>query len=29
VSLQPISIEGDKGLNVAAGIAAITLKPQS
>jgi len=25
-SLQPVSIEGDKGLNVAAGIAAITLK---
>jgi hypothetical protein len=29
VSLQPLSIEGDKGLNVAAGIAAITLKLQS
>ena len=26
ISLQPISLEGDKGLNVAAGIAAITLK---
>jgi hypothetical protein len=26
VSLQPLSIEGDKGLNVAAGIASITLK---
>jgi Protein of unknown function (DUF992) len=26
LSLQPISIEGDTGLNVAAGIAAITLK---
>jgi hypothetical protein len=29
VSLQPISIEGDAGLNVAAGIAAITLKHAS
>jgi Protein of unknown function (DUF992) len=28
VSLQPFSIEGDKGLNVAAGIASITLKLQ-
>ena len=28
VSLQPFSIEGDKGLNVAAGIATITLKVQ-
>jgi len=28
VSLQPFSIEGDKGLNVAAGIATITLKLQ-
>lgn len=27
ISLQPISIEGDTGLNVAAGIAAISLKP--
>jgi len=27
-SLQPISIEGDKGLNVAAGIASINLKVQ-
>ena len=26
ISLQPLSLEGDKGLNVAAGIAAITLK---
>ena len=26
LSLQPLSIEGDKGLNVAAGIASITLK---
>jgi hypothetical protein len=29
ISLQPISIEGDTGLNVAAGIAAITLKYSS
>jgi hypothetical protein len=28
-SLQPVSIEGDEGLNVAAGIAAITLKSAS
>ncbi len=28
VSLQPFSIEGDKGMNVAAGIATITLKLQ-
>lgn len=28
LSLQPLSIEGDKGLNVAAGIAAITLTLQ-
>ena len=28
LSLQPFSIEGDKGLNVAAGIASITLKLQ-
>jgi hypothetical protein len=28
ISLQPISVEGDKGINVAAGIAEITLKPQ-
>jgi hypothetical protein len=26
ISLQPLSVEGDKGLNVAAGIAAISLK---
>jgi hypothetical protein len=26
ISLQPLSIEGDKGLNVAAGIAAVTLR---
>jgi hypothetical protein len=25
ITLQPISVEGDKGLNVAAGIASITL----
>ena len=25
ISLQPVSVEGDKGLNVAAGIAAVTL----
>jgi hypothetical protein len=29
IALQPLSIEGDKGLNVAAGIAEITLKPAS
>jgi len=29
LSLQPISIEGDTGLNIAAGIAAITLKYKS
>ena len=28
LSLQPVSFEGDKGLNIAAGIAAITLKFQ-
>jgi hypothetical protein len=28
ISLQPLSLEGDKGLNVAAGIAAISLKLQ-
>jgi hypothetical protein len=28
LSLQPLSIEGDKGLNVAAGIAALSLKLQ-
>jgi hypothetical protein len=28
-SLQPLSISGEKGLNVAAGIAALTLKPAS
>ncbi|MEJ0049593.1 MAG: DUF992 domain-containing protein [Rhodospirillales bacterium] len=28
ISLQPLSLEGDKGLNVAAGIASITLKLQ-
>jgi hypothetical protein len=27
ISLQPLSVEGEKGLNVAAGIAAITLTP--
>jgi hypothetical protein len=27
ISLQPLSIEGEKGLNIAAGIAAITLRP--
>ena len=27
ISLQPLSVEGEKGLNVAAGIAAITLAP--
>ncbi len=27
ISLQPLSIEGEKGLNVAAGIAQITLRP--
>jgi hypothetical protein len=27
ISLQPLSVEGEKGLNVAAGIAEITLKP--
>jgi len=26
--LQPVSVEGDKGINVAAGIAAISLKYQ-
>ncbi len=26
ISLQPVSVEGDKGINVAAGIAAISLK---
>ena len=25
ITLQPVSVEGDKGLNVAAGIASITL----
>jgi len=29
ISLQPLSIEGDKGLNVAAGIAAISLQLQA
>jgi hypothetical protein len=29
ISLQPLSISGEKGLNVAAGIAALTLKPAS
>jgi len=28
ITLQPISVEGDKGLNVAAGIASITLHPE-
>jgi hypothetical protein len=28
ISLQPVSIEGDQGINLAAGIAAITLKYQ-
>jgi hypothetical protein len=28
ISLQPLSVEGEKGLNVAAGIAAITLKSE-
>jgi hypothetical protein len=28
LSLQPLSIEGDKGINVAAGIAAISLTLQ-
>jgi hypothetical protein len=28
ISLQPVSIEGDKGINIAAGIAAISLKYQ-
>ena len=28
ISLQPVSIEGDKGVNIAAGIAAISLKYQ-
>ncbi len=28
ISLQPVSIEGDKGINLAAGIAAISLKYQ-
>jgi hypothetical protein len=27
ISLQPLSIEGEKGLNIAAGIAEITLRP--
>jgi hypothetical protein len=27
ISLQPLSIEGNTGLNVAAGIASITLRP--
>lgn len=27
ISLQPLSVEGEKGLNVAAGIAEITLRP--
>jgi len=27
ISLQPLSVEGEKGLNVAAGIAAMTLQP--
>jgi hypothetical protein len=29
IALQPLSIEGDTGLNVAAGIASVTLKPAS
>ncbi len=29
ISLQPLSVEGEKGLNVAAGIAQITLRPMS
>jgi len=29
ISLQPLSIEGDKGFNVAAGIASMSLKPES
>lgn len=29
IALQPLSVEGDKGLNVAAGIGAISLKPAS
>jgi Protein of unknown function (DUF992) len=28
ISLQPVSVEGDKGINIAAGIAAISLKYQ-
>jgi microcystin degradation protein MlrC len=28
ISLQPLSVEGDKGINVAAGIATISLKYQ-
>jgi hypothetical protein len=28
ITLQPVSVEGDKGLNVAAGIASIALKYQ-
>jgi hypothetical protein len=27
ITLQPVSVEGSAGLNVAAGIAAVTLKP--
>ena len=27
IALQPLSLEGNKGLNVAAGIGAISLKP--
>jgi hypothetical protein len=29
ISLQPLSIEGDRGINIAAGIAAVSLKLQS
>src|ERR1700760_2652628 len=29
ISLQPVSVEGDKGINIAAGIAAISLKYES
>jgi Protein of unknown function (DUF992) len=28
ISLQPVSIEGDKGINLAVGIASISLKYQ-
>ncbi len=29
ISLQPVSVEGDKGINIAAGIAAISLEYQA